>query len=202
MHLTFDTAPHKPQMNNCMAQAQAPRYTMPCRRWTEVVACRPCDPDVGTGQKPALCLSLCRQWFRSCRTSYFEQSRADSRLVPCRAGALICSQAQELAGGAEEFCSDAGFAVQQKSPCYDGSAPEPHESCRRPQSPALKHWRQSAQQRPPDGSGLLDTVMKYFPLWGGLLTVLLGLRLLQRSRRTGPSAGSARFPGQSRRLTD
>eukprot|EP00891_Asterochloris_glomerata_P008816 jgi/Astpho2/8816/Aster-x1543 len=118
-------------------------------RWTEVVACHPCDPDVGTGQKPALCRSLCRQWFRSCRTSYFEQSRADSRLVPCRVGALICAQAQELSGGAEEFCSDAGFAVQQQSPCYDGSVPEPHESCRRPQSPALTHRRQSAQQRAP-----------------------------------------------------
>ena len=124
------------------------------------------------------------------------------RLVPCRQSALICSQAQELSGSAEEFCKAAGYLVQEHQPCFDGSVPRVMDSCQR--SSSLSHKRrQSREQQLKDESFVLKAVIKYFPLWGGALTLLIGLMLLRRSK-TLPVGhlSSSRFPGQGRRLQD
>ena len=58
--------------------------------------CRVCDPLVGTGLRPTVCLQLCETWLASCRDDYFEWYREE--LLPCRyrkqaaviAACLVC----------------------------------------------------------------------------------------------------------------
>ena len=45
---------------------------------------RVCDPLVGTGLRPTVCLELCNTWLASCRDDYFEWYREE--LLPCRYG--------------------------------------------------------------------------------------------------------------------
>ncbi|KAI8468730.1 MAG: hypothetical protein J3K34DRAFT_522732 [Monoraphidium minutum] len=100
----------------------------PCKAALRRLACRPCDPEVGTGAKPAVCLSLCDLVYDSCKEDYFAFSGALGVLVPCGTdggGALVCSALREHAAGGREFCKAAGLPVSEAAPCFDGSgAPE------------------------------------------------------------------------------
>ncbi|KAG1667512.1 hypothetical protein FOA52_013702 [Chlamydomonas sp. UWO 241] len=100
-----------------------------CAATTALVACRVCDPEVGTGAKPAVCTSMCDRWLSACANDFFG-FEGSGNLVPCTEATadrlLVCSRLKDLApeGGAQ-LCALADLVTSEKQPCYSGAYVEP-----------------------------------------------------------------------------
>lgn len=104
-----------------------------CSTMTEQLACRICDPEVGTGLKQRVCARTCEKWFSRCRHDYFSFSTStfSQQLVPCgtRQASAVCSTAEEFADSGQSFCQQAGYdsldgdAADANLDCFDGTVP-------------------------------------------------------------------------------
>ncbi|KIZ02645.1 hypothetical protein MNEG_5314 [Monoraphidium neglectum] len=95
-----------------------------CVAALRLLACRPCDPEVGVGSKPAVCLQTCDATFDACREDFFTFSESSGSLAPCgseTAGALVCSTLSQHVSGGRGYCEAMGWAVAEEQPCYNGS---------------------------------------------------------------------------------
>ncbi|DBA66916.1 TPA: hypothetical protein ACH3X2_002035 [Trebouxia sp. C0005] len=183
-----------------------------CQAMTAQLACRICDPEVGTGQKQRVCASTCQKWYSRCQHDYFSHSTFSQHLVPCgtRQASAVCSTAQELADNAESFCQQAGYDTQGFAPadadsdCFDGTLPPnlQYASC--------AVWKQRTPHTHQSNSGSSISVLYVcFVLSGVAALLLIGFRIASVSTKhlaNAPAPPLAQhrgsFPGKSRRLRD
>ncbi len=181
-----------------------------CEALTAQLACRICDPEVGTGQKQRLCASTCQKWYSRCQHDYFSYSTFSQHLVPCgtRQASAVCSTAQELADNAESFCQQAGYDIQDIAPadaesdCFDGTLlpTSQYASC------AVRAQRTQYQSK----SGSSISVLYLCFVSSALVALLLIgrriasviMRQLANTHAPSPTQHSESFPGKSRRLRD
>mmetsp|Transcript_27302 Transcript_27302/g.51983 ORF Transcript_27302/g.51983 Transcript_27302/m.51983 type:complete len:289 (+) Transcript_27302:32-898(+) len=90
-----------------------------CRSATSMLSCRVCDPEVGVGNKHAICESTCNDWYESCRGDYFAFTSLSQRLQLCDDRQVLCSPLKELATNGRELCKMAGFKTS-RSNCFNG----------------------------------------------------------------------------------
>lgn len=181
-----------------------------CQSMTAQLACRICDPKVGTGQKQRVCASTCQKWYSQCQYDYFSYSTFSQHLVPCgtRQASAVCSTAQELADNAESFCQQAGYDIQgiasasADADCFDGTSPptSQYASC------AVR--KQKTQHHSTSGSSI-SVLYVCFVLSALVVLLLTGFRMASVSPKhfanaPAPSLAqhSESFPGKSRRLRD
>lgn len=108
-----------------------PLLSLACRDWTARMACRQCDPDVGTGLKPAVCQQTCDDWFASCKDDFFEQDHLGGQIRPCSEEAVVCSKLSEIAADGSSLCGAHKLPIAQvNQKCFDGRPQKPnHGSC-------------------------------------------------------------------------
>ena len=179
-----------------------------CEAMTAQLACRICDPEVGTGQKQRLCASTCQKWYSRCQHDYFSYSTFSQHLVPCgtRQASAVCSTAQELADDAESFCQQAGYDIQGIAPadadsdCFDGTLPpnSQYASC------AARTHRTQYQS---NSSSSISVFYVCFVSSALVALLLIGFRIASVSIKhfanvPAPAQHSQSFPGKSRRLRD
>ena len=113
-----------------------PSLSLNCRDATARMACRPCDPAVGTNLRSAVCLGACNDWYISCKNDFFEQSQLDGQIRPCSEEAIVCSQLSEIAQDGSDLCKAHGLAVAQDDhDCWNGQPSKAdHASCHRSHS--------------------------------------------------------------------
>lgn len=183
-------------------------FSSSCQAMTAQLACRICDPEVGTGQKQRLCASTCQKWYSSCQHDYFSYSTFSQHLVPCgtRQASAVCSTAQELADNAESFCQQAGYDIQgvvtADADCFDGTLPttSQYASC------AVRAQRTQYQSK----SGSSTFVLYLCFVLSALVALLLVghriasvvMRQLANTPAPPPTQHSESFRGKSRRLRD
>jgi len=203
-------ASHVVALERSLQTHDAERLSSSCQAMTAQLACRICDPEVGTGQKQRLCASTCQKWYSRCQHDYFSYSTFSQHLVPCgtRQASAVCSTAQELADNAESFCQQAGYEVQGVAPaatdadCFDGTSPSnsQYASC------AVRTHRTQYQTK--SGSSI-SVLYVCFVLSGLVALLLIGFRIASMSMKhfanapaNPPSQHSESFPGKSRRLRE
>ena len=181
-----------------------------CQAMTAQLACRICDPEVGTGQKQRVCANTCQKWYSRCQHDYFSYSTFSQHLVPCgtRQASDVCSTAQELADKAESFCQQAGYDVQGVVPadadagCFDGTLPpnSQYASC------AVRTQRTQYQSKSVSSISVLYIC---FVLSALVALLLIGRRIASviiRQLASAPAPPQAQhsesFSGKSRRLRD
>lgn len=181
-----------------------------CQAMTAQLACKICDPEVGTGQKQQLCAQTCHRWYSRCQRDYFSYSSFSQQLVPCgtRQASAVCSTAEELADNAQSFCQQAGHSVMDSSSadgdidCFDGRPPSVSQfpTCATPPR------RQQYQTKPRNFPSVLYA---FFVLSAFAALLLIGRRIASiiirqpaRSPASVPSSRNQSFPGKSRKLQD
>jgi cobalamin biosynthesis Mg chelatase CobN len=181
-----------------------------CQAMTAQLACRICDPEVGTGQKQQVCASTCQKWYSRCQHDYFSYSTLSQHLVPCgtRQASAVCSTAHELADNAQSFCQQAGYDIQDTEPadadaaCFDGTLPptSQYSSC------AVRTQRTQNQSK--SGSSI-SVLYICFVLSALVALLLIGRRIasvimkqLANAPAPPPTRHSESFPGKSRRLRE
>ncbi len=181
-----------------------------CNAMTAQLACRICDPEVGTGQKQHVCAHICQQWYSRCRHDYFSYSTFSQHLVPCgtKQASAVCSTAAELANNAHSFCQQAGYDVMERhasdadGACFDGSVPSTSNfgSC------TIRTQRQQYKSKPGSSCSVLFVC---FVLSAIAALLLMGRRIASIILR--PTAQTltmpvgrrdCNFPGNARRLRD
>lgn len=111
-------------------------FSPQCASYLGKLACRVCDPLVGTGQRPKVCRHLCDSFFGACADEYFAFNAASGMLTPCASQgqqqALVCSRAHDLAVDGGELCTLLGSPPgDDASLCWSGSeAPVVLDSCK------------------------------------------------------------------------
>ena len=110
-----------------------PLLSLACRDWTARMACRQCDPDVGTGLKPAVCQQACDDWFASCKDDFFEQGQVGGQIRPCSEEAVVCSKLSEIAADGSSLCKAHKMPIAHDNlHCFNGRAhANTHASCQR-----------------------------------------------------------------------
>lgn len=173
-----------------------------CKVALKKLACRFCDPEVGTGGGTSLCPSLCQEFYGACKNSYFE-FRGSGELAICAQHSqqsLVCSKLSELASNGEQLCRQLDLTASPSASCYSGVRPKQLKSCSQAASRkrSKTEWKQkkSASQRRFTQNAWLLATMKLVGLAGLILLLLRWLlRPAERAHR-----GPAHFQGRPYRL--
>ena len=159
-----------------------------CKRLTQVVSCRPCDPEVGTrgagqprGTLGPLCGSLCEMWYEACRLGFYTFD--GTALRPCDEGrSLVCRRLEDLIdpapprGGGASFCARAGYDVADHEPCYSGGGGGSSTGAAGLCSPGDRRTVVATRYAQPSTRGRGSTATK--PPWNPPSTLAVGLGLV------------------------
>ena len=215
-HCSCCNASHTVAIQRALQVSEAEPLSDDCYAVTAQLACRPCDPEVGMGQKDRICSRTCQKWFDRCRLDFFSYNVLSQSLEVCgtKAASAVCSQANQLASNGYEFCTLAGLQVLHKddneanTDCFDGSKPPVYDSC-------LQQTKRTSTQAQTTGSPVaVPNLQLFWVLAAGATLILLYRQVKHVGRRlsahravdssTAPakSGNSQYFRGQGRRLRD
>jgi hypothetical protein len=136
--------------NSLRAVLADPEFSPKCTAFLTKLACRICDPLVGTGQRPNVCLSYCDGFYSACADEYFAFHPTSGMLTPCATAgqqpALVCSRGRDLAASPAELCSLSGsLPGDDASLCWSGGdTPAVLDSCKADRGRARDAARSSA----------------------------------------------------------
>ena len=137
--------------------------------------CRLCDPEVGVGQKVAVCQGTCDAWYNQCSEEFFEYNSLSEQLMPCSDTSLVCSHLKELADDGSDLCRKAGLTVQRAhKKCFDGSVPALLDSCKASRKVEPSRWREFVGKAQP----LLLLIMMS-AVCGGILALFFSIPKVQ-----------------------
>ncbi|BDA50426.1 hypothetical protein COCOBI_16-1020 [Coccomyxa sp. Obi] len=166
-----------------------------CMEMTAMLACRLCDPEVGVGQKPAVCQGTCNAWYDQCSEDFFEYISLSEQLMPCSDSSLVCSHLKDLAVDGSDLCRKAGLTVQRAhKKCFDGSVPALLDSCKAQRKVEPNKWREFVARAQP----LLLFIMMS-AVCGGILALFFNIpKVLPRPApvRTDEAAADDLIPGK------
>lgn len=159
--------------------------------WRSIDLCEPerrlCDPEVGVGQKLAVCQGTCDAWYDQCSEDFFEYNSLSEHLMPCSDSSLVCSHLKDLAVDGSDLCRRAGLTVQRAhKKCFDGSVPALLDSCKATRKVEPSRWKEFVARAQP----LLLLIMMS-AVCGGILALFFSIPKVQSGPapvRTGEAA--------------
>ncbi|CAL8464832.1 g4367 [Coccomyxa elongata] len=167
-----------------------------CMEMTAMLACRLCDPEVGVGQKLAVCQGTCDAWYDQCSEDFFEYNSLSEHLMPCSDSSLVCSHLKDLAVDGSDLCRKAGLTVQRAhKKCFDGSVPALLDSCKTTRKVEPSRWKELIARVQP-----LLLLLMMSAVCGGILALFFSITKVQSGPatvRTGEAAADELNPDKT-----
>ena len=212
-HCSCCNASHTIAIQRTLHVTEAEPLSEECYAMMAQIACRPCDPEVGMGQKERACSRTCQKWFNRCRHDFFSYNMLSQSLEACgtKAASAVCSQANQLAADGFEFCTLAGLHVlhkddpQANTGCFDGTTPPPYDSCLKQERRTASPAQNNSKLVIPKLFWMLATGFVVFLLYRQIKHVVRRLSIQRTSvpSRTSPVANRTQyFSGKGRKLRD